>query len=292
MSERDGYIPGVPCWVETSQPNPDAAAEFYSRLFGWDIADAMPPGAEGAYLMGRIRGGDVAAISSMPPGAPQAATWNTYVWVESAEATTAAARDAGGTVVTEPFEVVGAGRMAVLADPEGAGFCLWQAGEHRGSRVVNEHGSVIFNDLHTRDVERASSFYGAVFGWQLVEFDGGAMWALPGYGDHLEEQSPGLRKQMAEAGAPPGFVDVVAAVVPIADEQADVPSHWGVTFAVDDADAIARTASDLGGTVVVTPFDAPWVRMTVLADPNGATFTASQFVPENAPHSPSPEAPH
>ena len=107
------------------------------------------------------------------------------------------------------------------------------------------------------------------------------MWTLPGYGDHLEELDPGIRKQVAEVGGPTGFEDVVASINPIPDDQPDVPPHWSVTFAVDDADATAAKATELGGKVIVPPFDAPWVRMTVLTDPQGATFIASKFVPEN-----------
>ena len=103
----------------------------------------------------------------------------------------------------------------------------------------------------------------------------------PGYGDHLEETTPGLREQMAQMGAPDGFEDVVAALNPIGDDEPDTPAHWSVTFGVDDADAIAAKAGELGGEVVVPPFDAPWVRMAVISDPQGATFIASQFVLEN-----------
>jgi predicted enzyme related to lactoylglutathione lyase len=282
MPERDGYIPGVPCWVDTSQPDPEAAVAFYSDLFGWEFEDVMPPGSEGKYFIARIRGGDVAAVGSVPEAAPPMAAWNTYVWVESADETASKVRDAGGNVVMEPFDVMNAGRMAVFTDPEGALFCAWQAKEQKGARIVNEHGSLNFNDLNTRDVEGAKSFYGAVFGWQTLELPGGFhMWTLAGYGDHLERDNPELRKQMAEAGAPEGFVDVVASLVPIGDDRPDVPPHWNVTFAVDDADAIAEKATELGGKVVAPPFDAPWVRTTVIADPQGATFTASKFVPEN-----------
>jgi predicted enzyme related to lactoylglutathione lyase len=282
MPERDGYIPGVPCWVDTSQPDPEAAVGFYSGLFGWEFEDVMPPGSEGRYFIARIRGGDVAAVGSTPEGAPPAATWNSYVWVESAEETAAKARDAGGRVVREPFDVMDAGRMAVLADPEGAVLCVWEAKQHKGARIVNEHGSLNFNDLNTRDAEGAKAFYGAVFGWRTLALPGGfQMWTLPGYGDYLERDNPDLRKQMAEVDAPEGFEDVVASLVPIAGDQPDVPAHWGVTFAVDDADAIADRAAELGGKVVVSPMDAPWVRMTVVEDPQGATFTASKFVPEN-----------
>jgi predicted enzyme related to lactoylglutathione lyase len=282
MPERDGYIPGVPCWVDTSQPDPEAAVRFYSELFGWQFEDVMPPGSEGKYFSARIRGGDVAAVGSITEGAPQVATWNTYVWVDSADETAARVRDAGGNVVMEPFDVMDAGRMGVFADPEGAFFMVWQAKEHRGARIVNEHGSLNFNDLNTRDAEGAKAFYGAVFGWQALDIPGGFLgWTLPGYGDYLERDNPDLRKNVAEVGGPEGFEDVVASIVPIPADQPDTPAHWGVTFAVDDADAIAKTAVELGGKVIVPPFDAPWVRLTVIADPQGAIFTASKFVIEN-----------
>ncbi len=165
MPERDHYIPGVPCWVDTSQPDPEASLGFYSGLFGWDFEDVMPAEAPAKYFMARVRGGDVAAVGSIPDGMPQAAMWNTYVAVASADETAAKVRDAGGTVVTEPFDVMGAGHMAVCTDPEGAAFCVWQAGENIGAQVVNEQGALNFNGLNTRDVEGAKAFYGAVFGW-------------------------------------------------------------------------------------------------------------------------------
>src|SRR3954453_1214415 len=144
MSDQDRYIPGVPCWVDTTQPDPDAAAAFYGGLFGWELEDAMPPEAPGKYLMGGLGGGKVAAVSSAMGDAPPAATWNTYIWVDDADETAAKVRDAGGTVLSEPFDVMGAGRMAVFADPEGAVFCVWQPGEHRGAELVNEHGAFVF----------------------------------------------------------------------------------------------------------------------------------------------------
>jgi uncharacterized protein len=178
-------------------------------------------------------------------------------------------------VLSEPADIGDSGRTALCADAEGAQFCLWQAGEHRGAAVVNEPGSLNFNDLKTRDLDGARSFYGAVFGWEVIH---GSLWALPGYGDFLEQRTPGMREGMAQMGAPERFEDVVASVSPI---EGDQEPHWGAIFAVDDADDIASRAAALGGTVVVPPFDAPWVRMTVITDPQGATFTASKFVPEN-----------
>ena len=281
MPERDGYIPGVPCWVDTSQPDPEAALPFYSGLFGWEFEDVMPEGAPGTYFIGRIRGGDAAAIGSIPEGTPQVAMWNTYVWVESADETSTKAAEAGGAVVIEPFDIMDSGRMAMLTDPEGAAFCVWQAGQHKGAQVVNEHGALNFNGLATRDVEAAAAFYGAVFGWRTLTLPAGMMWTLPGYGDHLEERSPGLRDQMAQMAAPDGFIDVVAALNPIAADDTETPAHWSVTFGVDDAHATAAKVGELGGEVVAGPVDAPWSRPVVIKDPQGATFIASQFVYEN-----------
>jgi hypothetical protein len=120
-----------------------------------------------------------------------------------------------------------------------------------------------------------------VFGWDTLAVGGAEMWTLPGYGDYLERDDPDLRRRVAEVGGPAGFEDVVASINPIADDEPRFPAHWSVTFAVDDADAIAERATKLGGKVAVPPFDAPWVRMTVITDPEGATFTASKFVLEN-----------
>jgi predicted enzyme related to lactoylglutathione lyase len=281
MPERDGYIPGVPCWVDTSQPDPEAALDFYTGLFGWEFESMMPADSPGKYFTARLRGGDVAAVGSIPEAMPAVAMWNTYIWVASADDTAARVTDAGGTVVMEPFDIMDSGRMAVFTDPEGATFCVWQPKEHRGARIVNEHGSLNFNGLNTRDVDGAKSFYGSVFGWTTLALPAGEMWTLPAYGDHLERDSPGLRKQVAEMGGPEGFVDVVASINPIPGDQPDTPPHWSVTFGVDDAHATAAKATELGGKVIVPPFDAPWSRPTVIGDPQGATFIASQFVLEN-----------
>jgi predicted enzyme related to lactoylglutathione lyase len=281
MPERYGYIPGVPCWVDTSQPDPEATLPFYRGLFGWEFENVMPEGSDGKYFIGRIRGGDVAAVGSIPEDAPQMAVWNSHIWVANADETAAKARNAGGGVVMDPSDVMDAGRLAILTDPEGAVFGVWQANQFKGAEIVNEHGSLNFNGLATRDAPGAEAFYGAVFDWEKLTLPAGFMWTLPGYGDHLEENSPGLREQMAQMGAPEGFIDVVAALNPIADDDSETPAHWSVTFGVDNADATAAKATELGGDVVAGPFDAPWTRMAVINDPQGATFIASQFVPEN-----------
>jgi len=278
----DRYIPGVPCWIDTNQPDAEAAVAFYGGLFGWDIEDAMPPGSEAHYFMARIRGGDVAGISPVYPGGPTTARWDTYIWVQSADDTAAKVVDAGGKVLMGPMDVMDAGRTAIVSDPEGAVFCVWEPNRHRGATIVNEHGSLNFNNLNTHDADAAKAFYGAVFGWGTMPMGGGAeAWTLSGYGDHLELLNPGTLERMASMGAPAGFADVVATLTPLPDHDRDVPAHWSVTFATDDADATARKAGELGGRVIAGPFDAPWVRMAIIADPHGASFIASQFVPEN-----------
>jgi predicted enzyme related to lactoylglutathione lyase len=288
MPERDGYIPGVPCALDATQPDPEAAAAFYSGLFGWECEDVMPPESEAQYFVARLRGRDVAAVGSIEI-APQTATWNTYFWVDSADETASRVRDAGGSVLVKPFDIKpNAGRKAVCTDREGAAFCVWQAKSNRGAQLVNEPGTLVFNGLNTRDVEAAKSFYGPVFGWRTLTLDSGAeMWALPGYGDYLERHNPDLRKRLAEMGGP-GYEDVVASIDPIPDDQPDSPAHWSVTFAVDDPHATAAKASQLGGTVIAPPVEAPWsrpgyyrVHVTIIKDPQGATFSASKFVPEN-----------
>lgn len=279
--QRDHYMPGVPCWVDTGHPDPAAAVEFYSGLFGWECENVMPPGSDGVYYMARINGGEVGAIGSITPGAPEVATWNSYVAVDSADDAAARIRDAGGTVFLDPFDVPDAGRMAGFADPEGAVLFVWQAGKTIGARVVNEHGAVNFNGIVTRDLAAAKSFYGSVFGWTTVQVGPGEMWSLPGYGDDLERDTPGLRKMLADSGAPAGFEDVVAGIQPVTGDEPDTPPHWNVTFAVDDADAIAARAAELGGTVLSPPTDAPWTRTTTIDDPQGARFIAGQYVPEN-----------
>ena len=302
MPLRDGYIPGVPCWVEASEPDPEAALDFYGGLFGWEFRDVMPTSSESRYFIARHEaksssifdisgdtlGGEVAAVRSIAEAAPPTAMWNTYFWVERADEAASKVRDAGGGVVTEPFDFMDACRMAVFTDPEGAAFAVWEAKKYKGARLVNDPGALVFNGLNTRDVEGARSFYGSVFGWGTSSIGGGGEgWTLPGYGDWLErEHHPNIRKQVTEAGAPEGFEDVVGSIIPIADDQPDTPPHWSVTFAVDDTDGTASKATDLGGRVIVPPFDAPWstpsytIRITVLGDPQGATFSASRFVPK------------
>jgi uncharacterized protein len=285
--ERSEYPPGVPCWIDTAQPDPEAATRFYGGLFGWEFEDQMPSDAPGNYFMARLHGLDVAAIGSQPDEAPPTPVWNTYIAVDNADEAAANVTSAGGSTLAKPFDIFDAGRMAIFSDPAGAVFSVWQAKEQIGAQLVNEAGTWNFSDLNTRDVEGAKAFYGAVFGWVAGALEGGGteftFLRLPGYGDFLERSvQPGLRAGQEEVGAPPEFADVVAGLVKMASDRFpdDVPPHWSVTFAVDDADATAARAEELGGALVAPPMDAGPTRITVVRDPQGAVFTASRFYPE------------
>jgi predicted enzyme related to lactoylglutathione lyase len=286
LTTRSGYPSGVPCWIDTERTDPKAAADFYGDLFGWECEDQMPSDAPGRYLMARLHGHDVAAIGTTPD-VPAAPVWNTYIAVDDADATAATVVDAGGRVLAEPFDVLDAGRLAIVADPSGAVFRLWQAGRHMGAALVNAPGTWNWSDLNTRAPQRAKEFYGRVFGWEADSLDFGGtemtMWRRPGYGDFLETNvEPDLRKRQADSGAPPGFEDAVCWMSAITADQfpPDTPSHWAVTFAVDNTDAIANRAKERGGEVLVEPYDAAeFVRMAVLRDPQGAAFSINSFTP-------------
>jgi uncharacterized protein len=257
MSERNGYEHGVPCWVDTWQADVEAAVPFYEGVFGWE-AHVPPPGEDPRYVMFKLRGDDVAGLGSPPPEGLGPA-WTTYVWVDDVDGAAAQARGAGGSVVTEPFDSLEGGRMAILADPAGATIAAWQPGDHRGAARVNESSAYAMSMLLTPDPEGAAAFYGSVFGWTTEAFGPATMFRLPGYVGGEPSQ--------------PVSREVVAAMMPSEGE-----ARWAVDFWIADADAAARAAGERGGAVVQAPSDAPPFRRAVLADPAGADFSVSQLV--------------
>jgi predicted enzyme related to lactoylglutathione lyase len=285
MLERTSYLPGVPCWLDTMQPDPDAAKEFYGELFGWQFDNRAPAGSPGPYYVAQLHGRDVAAIGG--PAEPTSTPfWNTYTAVTDADAMVARVRKAGGQVVSEPTDIPGTGRMAVFTDTQGAAFSVWQADAFIGAQLVNEPGTWNFSELNTPDGGAAARFYRAVFGWEIIKFGMGdsnfTFFTLPGYGDFLAKINPNMYANQEAGGTPSGFADAVAWLIEqTAEQAADDDPHWSVTFAVDDADAVAAQAETLGGKIIVPPFDAEPVRMTVLADPQGALFTASKYQPQS-----------
>jgi len=281
MPERDRYPAGVPCWVDSGRADAKPALDFYAGLFGWEFENRAPEGVS-PYHVARLDGRDVAGIGEQeqqldPP------VWNTYVLVEDADATAAKAVRAGGKVELPPIDAGAAGRFAGLADPTGASFCIWQANELRGAQAVNEPNSWNFSDLNTRDTGRAMAFYGQLFGWKAgeIEDEGYAMIYLPGYGDHLAESDPEIYERLEGLGAERSFADVVASLSAMTDDRfpPGTPSHWGITFAVADADASVAKVEELGGRVLVPVFDTEWTRTAVVADPDGAVLTLGQFTP-------------
>ena len=255
------YPHGVPCWVDTEQPDPDAAVRFYGGLFGWAFEDV------GGYWIATLEGRDVAAVGQGD------AVWNTYIAVDDADASAERVAAEGGTVTAGPEDAGPGGRAASCADPAGAAFRLWQARARKGAQLVNAPGSWNFSDLHTNDADRAKAFYSTVFGWELDDMGFAKLWRRPGYGDHLEATvDPDIRKRQQDVAAPPGFEDAIAWLAESA------APHWHVTFAVADRDESVATAERLGAEVLSSD-DTEWTKAALVRDPQGAELTLSQFTP-------------
>jgi predicted enzyme related to lactoylglutathione lyase len=256
MSEPTSYEPGTPCWIDLGTPDQDAAATFYGSLFGWSVEEDENAAQTGGYRVAMLREKAVGGVMKlMQEGQPPA--WMTYVAVEDADATAARAREAGGTVHAEPMSVLDYGRMAVIADPTGAVFGIWQAGKNVGSGIVGEPGAFIWSEINTRDPEAAKAFYGDVFDWSFEdeEFEGAGTYTTVRVGG----KSVG------------GLIDITDRV------PAEIPAHWLVYFAVEDAAATVEQAKNSGGNVAVGPQDIAKVgRIAVLTDPWGAFFAVIQ----------------
>jgi predicted enzyme related to lactoylglutathione lyase len=260
MSERTSYAPGVPSWVDLGSPDLDAAVEFYTGLFGWEVPASENVEQTGGYRRATKNGADVAGMMPlMQEGQPPA--WSSYVSVEDADATAAAVKEAGGSVMAEPMDVMDLGRMAIFADPTGAVFGIWQPGTFPGAGLVNEPGALAWNELGTRDPDAAKAFYGAVFGWGFRDSEMGEMGT---YTEWLNgEDSIG------------GMLDISGR---LPDE---VPAHWLAYFAVENTDAALETVKSSGGGVSFGPVDIPAGRFAVVTDPHGAAFAVIQM-PEEA----------
>jgi predicted enzyme related to lactoylglutathione lyase len=260
------YQPGVPCWVDTVQQDVAGAVSFYQQLFGWNFirSDRRSDGPRGEYFVARFFERDVAGIGSHHHNGAPSPAWNTYVSVASAEETAEKVKTAGGKIVAAPFDVPPAGRMAVLADPMGALFRIWEAGERKGAQLVDQPVAWSMSALNTGDQRGAEKFYSEVFRWEADTSLGTVtLWRLKGYVGGVPEQSMPR--------------DVVAMMIPFTNKQAHegVASHWRVTFWVNNPDTIASDTAKLGGKIITPAFDIPifpGFRQAVLADPAGAMF--------------------
>jgi len=245
--EKDSYEHGVPSWVDLMTSDPAGAAQFYAGLFGWDVQQG-PPEA-GGYAIAHLRGRAVAGIGPLQnPGPP---VWSTYVSVDDADQVAEAATANGGKVLMPPMDVLDAGRGAILADPAGAVISLWQPGSHPGAGIVNEPGTYCWSELVTTDLAGSKAFYKAVLGWGVESY------GPEGPGGYAEFQVGG-RAVAGMMAMPPGAPPM--------------PPHWGVYFAVADADAGVARIRELGGQIMVEPRDIEPGRFAVAADPQGAAF--------------------
>jgi predicted enzyme related to lactoylglutathione lyase len=252
MPARTEHAPGTPSWTDLQTTDPAAAKAFYAALWGWTYDD-LPVGedAEGNaafYSMAKKDGKEVGAISALQaPGIPP--HWSTYITVADVDATAAQVAGAGGAVIAPAFDVMDAGRMAVIADPAGSMFNLWTPKNSIGAHLVNEHGTLSWNELMTPDVDAVKPFYKKILGW-----DANTM----GEGDGQYTEWKLGDRGIAGAMKPP---------------MPGMPSVWGIYFATDDTDKTVEVAKANGGNVFQGPMDIPPGRMAVLADPTGAVFS-------------------
>src|SRR3954466_4704857 len=249
MGERTGFAPGTFCWIDLATTDQEAAKTFYSELFGWEIED-MPAGDGMIYSMARLNGRAAAAIAAQPPqqaeaGVPPA--WNNYVSVESADAAAEKASELGGTVHAPPFDVLEAGRMAVIQDPQGAFFMAWEPRQMFGAGVVNEPGALCWNELASTDLEASAGFYRDLFGWTMAPWE--------------EIERPYYIIQVGEKGN--------GGIRPAMDGE---PPNWSAYFATDDLDGGVAKVGELGGTKMMDPIDIGVAKIAPVQDPQGAVF--------------------
>ncbi|BDM62883.1 glyoxalase [Shewanella sp. NFH-SH190041] len=245
------YQQGQPCWIELAAQSTETAKPFYAALFNWQLADIPLP--DGAYTMFSIEGQNqgamyqiTAAMDFVQPG------WNIYFAVDDIDAAVARALAAGGTVRLAPQQVGDAGRMAMLSDLEGAGFCLWQAGKHQGAASFGGSNSLCWVELACREPQKARQFYQAVLGWNIRVLEDGKQ--------PYSELSQG---DMTFGG-----------ILPMDEDWGDMPSHWMPYFSVSDSDAMLAMAQDLGASVCVPATDIEGVgRFAVINDPQGAPLS-------------------
>jgi uncharacterized protein len=246
MGKVERYPNGTFCWVDVGTNDAAGAKAFYGGLFGWEFDD-LPTGEKGTYSTCRLNGRAVAGLydQAEEPG------WGSYIRADDVDRATGRARELGAWVLVEPFEVPGGGRVAVVRDPAGAAVSLSQAGELLGAEVVNQDGAWTWNELVSGDLAAARGFYGELFGWASEDLPGSFARTTFTLGDLLVGGG--------HAPAP----------------QEDPTPRWSVGFWVADADKAAARTQELGGTVLLPPLDIPVGRFTIVADPQGAVFSAA-----------------
>jgi uncharacterized protein len=259
MGNRTSYEPGTWSWVELSTTDVDAAKDFYGQLFGWSADDQEIPDTGGIYSMQQVGGRNAGAITAQPEQQREAGVppnWFSYVTVASADDASAKAKELGGDVHAGPFDVMEAGRMAVVADPVGAMFGVWQAGESIGAEVVNEPGALVWNDIATTDPDKAQAFYSGLFGWGFDKVDTGPegpdYWTVTRQGAS-NGQNGGLRAQVEQ-------------------EIGHVPPHVAPYFGTDSIEDSVAKVQELGGANMIPVTEVAAGKFAGVADPQGAAF--------------------
>jgi uncharacterized protein len=254
MSTRDTAWPqGTPCWVDLMVASDlEASRDFYGKVLGWEYQVSGPE--MGYYSIALAEDRAAAGLGQMPPDQPAPpVAWTTYLAVDDIDAVCTSITEHGGQVHAPPMPVGEQGSMAIAMDPTGAVFGLWKAGQHTGAQIVNQPGGVVWNDLMTRDPDRAREFYAAVFGYEYQPMGGDFDYST------IVGEGPG------------GVVGGLGAMMP--DTPSEVPAHWRTYFSVTDVPATVAAATAAGGTVISEPSPTPWGLMAELRDPQGATFT-------------------
>ena len=257
MGERTRHAPGTFSWTDLGTTDAAGAKTFYGGLFGWELEDLPVPDAP-PYTMARIGGQAVCALyerSAEQPGPP---AWLSYVTVEDADATASRAGELGATVISEPFDVMEAGRMAVLQDPTGAVFAIWQPGQSIGAELVNDPGAITMNQLNTGDPEAASGFYSELFGWRIDQLPE----AQSADTDVAGQQYWGIFNGERLNGG----------MMPLSQAGPGAPPAWLVYFTSADLDESVARIEELGGQVMVPPMRIQSGRIAVAQDPQGAVF--------------------
>jgi hypothetical protein len=251
MGERTQYTPGTFSWTDLTTTDQDAAKAFYAALFGWEVHDS--PVGDGVVYSRMLKDGkEVGAISPQMQAQREAGAppmWNSYITVQSADAALEKARELGATVHAPAFDVLTAGRMGVIQDPQGAFFEVWEPKDHFGAQLVNADGALAWNELSSPDLDGSSKFYGELFGWTVEPIEG----MEPPY--LTIKNSAGWNNGGIRPAMPPG-----------------TPPHWLVYFGTDDIDASAAKAKELGGTEIMPPMDIGMGKIAVAQDPQGAFF--------------------
>lgn len=251
--------PGEFAWTDLTARDLDAQSAFYEALFGWTRTD-VPMGPGSVYRMFSIDGRTVCGASQMLPemlsaGVPS--SWNVYVAVDDVDAALKRAVELGATVAMPSTDVPGGGRFAAFLDPTGAALFLWRAGEPNPAQTYGEDGALAWNDLTTREPEKAAEFYGALFGWTASKLEAG--------------DAPYWQVSPVGAEGEGGIMPMPEMVPP------EAPAYWMDYFAVADVAAMTEKAAGLGATVLVPATKVgEMLIFSVLSDSGEAVFALLQ----------------